>query len=33
MNGLQPRSATASRFDTIEPNPQTIQNRTTGATK
>jgi cytochrome c oxidase cbb3-type subunit 3 len=33
MNGLQPRSATASRFDTIEPNPQTIQNRTTGVTK
>lgn len=33
MNGLQPRSATASRFDTIEPNPQTIQNRTIGVTK
>lgn len=33
MNGLQPRSATAGRFDTIEPNPQTIQNRTTGVTK
>jgi cytochrome c oxidase cbb3-type subunit III len=33
MNGLQPRSATASRTDIIEPNPQTIQNRTSGATK
>ena len=33
MNGQQPRSATASRFDIIEPNPQTIQNRTTGVTK
>jgi cytochrome c oxidase cbb3-type subunit 3 len=33
MNGLQPRSATASRPDTIEQNPQTIQNRTPGVTK
>ncbi len=33
MNGEQPRSATASRPDTIEGNPQTLQNRTTGATK
>ncbi|MBV8550539.1 MAG: c-type cytochrome [Acidobacteriaceae bacterium] len=33
MNGQQPRSATASRADTIEQNPQTIQNRTGGATK
>ncbi len=33
MNGQQPRSATASRLDMIEPNPQTIANRTSGATK
>jgi cytochrome c oxidase cbb3-type subunit 3 len=33
MNGLQPRPATAGRFDIIEPNPQTIQNRTAGVTK
>ena len=33
MNGTQPRSATAARTDTIEPNPQTIQNRTNGITK
>ena len=33
MNGLQPASATAARSDTIEMNPQTIQNRTAGATR
>jgi cytochrome c oxidase cbb3-type subunit III len=33
MNGLQPRSATSGRPDTIEQNPQTIQNRTNGVTK
>ena len=33
MNGTQPRSATAARTDAIEPNPQTIQNRTNGLTK
>ncbi|MBV9403811.1 MAG: c-type cytochrome, partial [Acidobacteriaceae bacterium] len=33
LNGLQPRSATAGRNDTIQTNPQTIVNRTQGATK
>jgi cytochrome c oxidase cbb3-type subunit III len=33
MNGEQPRSATASRADMIEPSPQTIVNRTNGQTK
>jgi len=33
MNGEQPRSASPSRLDTIEPNPQNIQNRTSGVTK
>jgi cytochrome c oxidase cbb3-type subunit III len=33
MNGLQPTSATAVRTDTIEPNPQNLQSRTSGATK
>jgi cytochrome c oxidase cbb3-type subunit 3 len=33
MNGQQPRSATASRADMIETNPQTIVNRTNGQTK
>jgi cytochrome c oxidase cbb3-type subunit III len=33
MNGEQPRSATSSRPDTIETNPQTLVNRTTGVTK
>lgn len=33
MNGQQPKSATASRADMIEPNPQTLVNRTNGPTK
>lgn len=33
MNGEQPRSATASRQDMIQPNPQTLVNRTNGQTK
>jgi cytochrome c oxidase cbb3-type subunit III len=33
MNGQQPTSATASRQDTIETNPQNIQNRVNGVTK
>ncbi|MBV9939181.1 MAG: c-type cytochrome [Acidobacteriaceae bacterium] len=33
MNGLQPTSATPTRPDTIETNPQNLQNRTTGETK
>ena len=33
MNGQQPTSATASRQDTIETNPQNLVNRTSGATK
>jgi cytochrome c oxidase cbb3-type subunit 3 len=33
MNGLQPTSATGTRPDTIETNPQNQQNRTSGATK
>ena len=33
MNGMQPSSATASRGDTIETNPQNLVNRTSGATK
>jgi cytochrome c oxidase cbb3-type subunit 3 len=33
MNGEQPRSATASRQDAIEPNPQNIVNRVPGQTK
>ena len=33
MNGQQPTSATATRPDTIETNPQNLQNRTSGATK
>jgi len=33
MNGMQPTSATASRGDTIETNPQNLVNRTSGATK
>lgn len=33
LNGNQPRSATPSRLDTIEPNPQNIVNRTAGQTK
>jgi cytochrome c oxidase cbb3-type subunit 3 len=33
MNGDQPKSATASRPDAIESNPQTIVNRVSGQTK
>lgn len=33
MNGQQPTSATPTRPDTIETNPQNLQNRTTGETK
>jgi cytochrome c oxidase cbb3-type subunit 3 len=33
MNGKQPTSATPTRADTIETNPQNIVNRTTGVTK
>ncbi|HZS54707.1 MAG TPA: c-type cytochrome [Bryobacteraceae bacterium] len=33
MNGEQPRSATASRQDSIETNPQNIVNRVRGKTK
>jgi cytochrome c oxidase cbb3-type subunit 3 len=33
MNGQQPKSATASRGDMIEPNSQTLVNRTNGQTK
>lgn len=33
ISGQQPRSATSSRPDTIQTNPQTLQNRTTGVTK
>lgn len=33
MNGNQPRSATASRPDAIESNPQNLVNRTSGQTK
>ena len=33
LNGLQPPSATATRSDSIETNPQNLQNRVTGATK
>ena len=33
MNGKQPTSATPTRPDTIETNPQNLQNRTTGETK
>lgn len=33
MNGEQPTSATPTRADTIEQNPQTIQNKTSGVTK
>ncbi len=33
LNGLQPRSATPGRNDTIQTNPQTIVNRTSGQTK
>jgi cytochrome c oxidase cbb3-type subunit III len=33
MNGQQPRSATASRRDAIETNPQTIVNRVSGKTQ
>lgn len=33
MNGQQPTSATASRQDTIETNPQNLVNRVSGATK
>jgi len=33
MNGEQPRSATASRGDIIQTNPQTLVNRTNGVTK
>ena len=33
MNGLQPTSATPVRVDSIERNPQNLQNRTKGDTK
>jgi cytochrome c oxidase cbb3-type subunit III len=33
MNGQQPRSASLSRPDTIQTNPQTLKSRTTGVTK
>jgi cytochrome c oxidase cbb3-type subunit 3 len=33
MNGEQPTSATPTRPDSIEQNPQTIQNKTAGETK
>jgi cytochrome c oxidase cbb3-type subunit 3 len=33
MNGEQLTSATPSRLDTIEPNPQNIVNRVPGKTK
>jgi cytochrome c oxidase cbb3-type subunit 3 len=33
LNGMQPRSATSGRSDTIQFSPQTLQNRTTGETK
>ncbi|MFL6447330.1 MAG: c-type cytochrome [Bryobacteraceae bacterium] len=33
MNGQQPTSATPTRPDTIETNPQNLRNRTTGETK
>ena len=33
MNGQEPTSATPTRADSIEPNPQNIQNRVNGATK
>jgi cytochrome c oxidase cbb3-type subunit 3 len=33
MNGEQPTSATPTRPDTIEQNPQTIQNKVSGVTK
>lgn len=33
MNGQQPTSATPTRPDTMETNPQTLRNRTSGATK
>jgi cytochrome c oxidase cbb3-type subunit 3 len=33
MNGEQPTSAMPTRSDTIEQNPQTIQNKTSGVTK
>jgi cytochrome c oxidase cbb3-type subunit 3 len=33
MNGQQPTSATPARTDMIEPNPQNLVNRTSGATK
>lgn len=33
LSGLQPPSATPTRSDTIETNPQTIVNRTPGVTK
>ena len=33
LNGLQPTSATSSRPDTIEGNPQNLQNRKAGATR
>ena len=33
MNGEQPASATAARPDTIESNPQNLQNRVPGVTK
>ena len=33
LNGLQPTSATPTRPDTIETNPQNLQNRTSGETK
>lgn len=33
MNGLQPTSATPVRVDSIEPNPQNLQDRTKGVTK
>jgi cytochrome c oxidase cbb3-type subunit 3 len=32
-NGLQPTSATPTRLDTIEPDPQNLKNRTDGVTK
>ncbi len=33
LNGLQPSSATSARPDSIEGNPQNLQNRVDGATK
>ncbi len=33
LNGQQPPSATPTRPDTLESNPQNLQNRTNGATK